>query len=167
MRENRRLLTGLAIAVALHVMAFGFVRWSSTGPGWSPDRDLVVLESNSWTGTPVDVFFGPPKIFRADGATSEEPPDRVLEAARLLGMPPTCMSREIPPRGPGSGQVRLTVNANGRIDAVSLDQSTGDSCWDAVAMRVAGDLWYQWLPNARFPAPVELLQPITVGLAQE
>lgn len=166
-RENRRLWTGLAIAVGLHVAALGLVRWSGSGPEWSPDHDTVTLESNSWTGTPVDAFFGPPKIFRPDGTIAEEPPDRVLKAARLLGMPPTCLSREVPPSAPGSGQVRLTVNAIGRIEAVSLDRSTGDSCWDAVAIRVAGDLWYHWLPNERFPAPVELLQPITVGLAQD
>ena len=27
--------------------------------------------------------------------------------------------------------------------------------------RVAGDLWYRWLPNEEFPAPVELIQPLS------
>lgn len=165
-KENRLVWAGLGIAVLVHLAAVGFLRWSSHGPEWSPDRETVTLEAGSWTGTPVDVRFGPPRIFRSDGTIAEEPPDRVLETARLMGMPPICLSRAIPPSAPGSGQVRLTVNDVGRIGAVSLHQSTGDSCWDAVAVRVAGDLWYHWLPDARFPAPVELLQPITVGLAQ-
>lgn len=160
-------MTGLAIAVVLHAAAFGLVRWSHSGPEWSPDTEAVTLEQNSWTGTPVDAFFGPPRIFRPDGTTAEEPPDRVLAAARLLGMPPICLSRAIPPSAPGSVQVRLTVNARGRINAVSVEQSTGDTCWDAVAMRIAGDLWYHWLPSDQFPAPVELLQPMTVGLARD
>ena len=81
-------------------------------------------------------------------------------------MPPDCLARKIAPSAPGTGQVRLKVNSSGRIDAVALDQSTGDLCWDLVAIRVAGDLWYRWLPSKRFPAPLELLQPLTVGLSQ-
>lgn len=166
-KENRVLLAALGAAAVLHVVAFAFIGFSGNGPVWTPDRESVTLEATSWTGTPVDVFFGPPRIYQADGTLAHEPDDRVLEAARLLGMPPICLSREIPPRGPGSGEVRLVVNENGRIDRAALHESTGDSCWDAVAVRVAGQLWYRWLPSDDFPAPVELLQPITVGLTQD
>ena len=166
-RENRTVFVGLGVAVLLHVAAFAFVGWNRTGPEWSLDRSSVTLEPASWTGTPVDVFFGPPRIYRPDRTLAHEPDDRVLEAARLLGMPPTCLSRDIPPAAPGSGEVRLIVNEDGRIDHVAMTRSTGDTCWDAVAVRVAGQLWYRWLPSDEFPAPVEVLQPITVGLAQD
>lgn len=151
----------------VHVAVLGIVAWSRAAPEWRPKNDTVRLEDGSWTGTPVNVFFGPPKIYESDGTIAEEPASRILEAARLLQMPPECLSREIAPSAPGFGQVRLTVNSSGRIDAVVLEQSTGDLCWDKVAMRVAGDLWYRWLPSERFPAPLELIQPITVALAQE
>ncbi|MGI9627671.1 MAG: hypothetical protein ACR2QM_12600 [Longimicrobiales bacterium] len=165
-RERRILRGSLGVAVALHAVAFGFVAWTRVAPEWSPGNEMVRLDEGSWSGTRVDVFFGPPMIFEADGAVAEQPPERTLEAARSLQMPPACFDRDLPPSAPGSGQVRLTVNASGRIDAVTLDKSTGDACWDLVAKRVAGDLWYRWLPSERFPAPIELLQPITVGLSQ-
>ena len=166
-RDRRVFRISLGIAVVLHVAALGLIGWSKMAPTWTPDSETVRLEENSWTGTNVAVLFGPPKIFRADGTLSEEPPDRILEAVRVLGMPPLCVGREIAAAAPGLGEVRLTVNARGRIDAVTLTRSTGDACWDQVATRVAGDLWYRWLPDERFPAPLELLQPLTVGLAPE
>lgn len=164
--ERRVYRVSLGIAFVVHGAAFGLVAWSHAGPQWSPGQDSVQLEEGSWTGTPVDVFFGPTRILESDGTLAEEPPDHILEAARILHMPPECLAREIPPSAPGSGQVRLTVNSSGRIDAAALDQSTGDSCWDLVAVRVARDLWYHWLPNEQFPAPLEVLQPVTVGLSQ-
>ena len=165
-RDRRVFRASFGIAILLHVAALGLVAWPRTGPEWRPGGETIQLEVDAWTGTPIDVFFGPPKIYEADGTIAEEPPDRILEAVRVLQMPPECLAREIAPTAPGSGQVRLTVNSSGRIDAVALDQSTGDPCWDRVATRVAGDLWYQWLPSDRFPAPLELLQPMTVGLSQ-
>lgn len=84
----------------------------------------------------------------------------------MMQVPPLCLGREIPPAAPGLGEIRLTVNAEGRIDAASLSRSTGDPCWDQVATRVAGDLWYHWLPGDR-AAPLVVLQPVTVGLGLE
>lgn len=166
-RDRRVFRVSLGIAVVLHVAALGLIGWSRVAPTWRPDSEAVRLEEDPWTGTPVAVFFGPPKIVEPDGTLSEEPADRILEAVRVLGMPPICMGREIATAAPGLGEVRLTVNARGRIDAVTLTRSTGDACWDQVATRVAGDLWYRWLPDERFPAPLELLQPLTVALAPE
>jgi hypothetical protein len=166
-RDSRVLRISLGIAVVLHIAALGLIAWSKVAPTWRPDAEAVRLEEDAWTGTHVAVFFGPPRIVQPDGTLSEEPPDRILEAARVLRMPPICMTREIATAAPGLGEVRLTVNARGRIDAVALTRSTGDACWDQVATRVAGDLWYRWLPDERFPAPLELLQPLTVGLAPE
>lgn len=166
-RDRRVLRVSLGIAVVLHVAALGLITWSRGAPTWQPDSDAVRLEEDPWTGTPVTVFFGPPRIVQVDGTLSEEPADRILEAVRVLHMPPICLTREIATAAPGLGEVRLTVNTDGRIDAVTLTRSTGDDCWDRVATRVAGDLWYRWLPSDRFPAPLELFQPLTVGLVQQ
>lgn len=40
-------------------------------------------------------------------------------------------------------------------------QSSGFPCGDAVLQRIAGDLWYRWLPNDEFPPPVELVQTLS------
>ena len=166
-RKRDRRLVGISVGIAaiLHVVVIGFVTWTGPGIELRPGSETVRLEENPWTGTSVDVFFGAPRIYRPDGTIAREAPDRVLEAKRILRMPPACLSRDVVPVAPGSGEVRLTVNARGRIDLVVLTRSTGDLCWDQVATRVAGDLWYRWLPNDGFPAPLELLQPLTVGLA--
>ena len=55
------------------------------------------------------------------------------------------------------------VDEGGRTDDVEIEQSTGDACADEVLSRVAGDLWYRWLPSEEFPAPVDLVQPITLA----
>ena len=41
----------------------------------------------------------------------------------------------------------------------------GDACGDQVIETVAGDLLYHWLPSERFPAPVDLIQPVTLTQA--
>lgn len=165
-RERRVLWVSLALAAAAHAFAFAFWTFERSGPEWSPDRSTVELEAGSWTGTRISVLFGPPSILGATGDFVQEPDDRILEAARMMQVPPLCLGREIPPAAPGLGEIRLTVNAEGRIDAASLSRSTGDPCWDQVATRVAGDLWYHWLPGDR-AAPLVVLQPVTVGLGLE
>jgi hypothetical protein len=163
LREQSRRVLGwsLGIAALIHVAVFYFVSWSGTeGESGS---GLTLLATAQWTGAPVDVFFGPPKIFEPDGTLSTEAPDRVLEAARAIRLPPACSASALEVGTPGSGSVRLSVNGRGRVDSVALNESTGNACWDGVATQVAADLWYRWLPSDRFPAPVELLQPITVA----
>lgn len=163
-RRDRHILgVCIAIAAALHVVVIGLVSWTRAGAEFVPGSDAVVLEPDPWTGTAVDVFFGPPGIRQPDGSTAREPDDRVLAAKRLMQVPPICLSRAVP-SAPGAGEIRLTVNAAGRVDLAELTQSLGDACWDRVALRVAADLWYRWLPNETYPAPVEVLQPLTVGL---
>ncbi len=165
-RERRVLWVSLTIAAAAHAFAFAFFAWDRPAPVWHPDRSAVALESDPWTGTRISVVFGPPSVLVTSGEFVQEPRDRVLEAVRMMQVPPLCLEREIPPAAPGSGEVRLTVNAAGRIDKASLSRSTGDPCWDLVATRVAGALWYRWLPGDR-TAPLEVLQPMTVGLGLE
>jgi hypothetical protein len=165
-RERRVLWVSLTIAAAAHGFALVFFTWDRPGPVWTPDRSSVELVSDYWTGTRISVLFGPPKIRLPSGDFAQEPEDRILEAVRMMQIPPFCLGQAIPPAAPGSGEIHLTVNAEGRIDSAALTRSTGDPCWDQVATRVAGDLWYRWLPGDRV-APLEVLQPITVGLGLE
>ena len=44
---------------------------------------------------------------------------------------------------------------------MSSSVSTGSACGDATLARVAGDLWYRWLPSEEFPAPVDVVQPLS------
>jgi hypothetical protein len=103
-RDRRVLVVSLSIAAALHVVAFTFVAWTRPGATWTPGHDTIELEPDAWTGTRIEVLFGPPKILRPQGEFIEEPPDRVLEAMRVMQVPPMCLGREIPPAAPGSGR---------------------------------------------------------------
>jgi len=165
-RDQRVPLVSLLIAAVLHAVAFVFVAWTQPAPTWTSGHDAIELEPDAWTGTRIEILFGPPKILSPDGEFIQEPPDRVLEAMRMMQIPPLCLGRAIPPSAPGIGEIRLTVNGIGQIDAATLNVSTGDPCWDQVAIRVAGALWYHWLPGD-LVAPLEVLQPITVGLGLE
>ncbi len=129
---------------------------------WSPEfevefsRATVVrrspAEESPKASTFVEVSFGPPEIVTASGAVSREPPDRTLQAGRVIQLPIRCAGLAHWGSTPSSGRVRLRVNAAGRVDEAQLTQGTGDSCADQVIMSVAGSLWYHWLPNDRFPA---------------
>jgi hypothetical protein len=118
------------------------------GPGGAPMR--------------FDLLFGPPTLSAADGTPWTEPEDRILPARRAVHPPMGC---QVPPSGtpvPFSGRVRLRVDASGHATVLELVERTGDGCADEVLAIVAGDLWYRWLPNDRFPAPVVLVQPVTL-----
>jgi hypothetical protein len=86
----------------------------------------------------------------------------VLEARPILELPDDCADLVPTGREPMSGLVRLRVPVDGRVDRVQLTQSTGDDCGDRVILAVADALLYRWLPNDQFPAPVDLIQPITL-----
>lgn len=162
-RSRRVFLWSLVAAGAAHAGVIGFASWQAS---LAEARPPAVPEPSAtqWTGAPVDIFFGPPRIFRSDKTLAEEPPSRILEAARSIHTPSACSAHEARAATTvGSGVVLLTVNESGRIDLASVDQTTGDRCWDAVALRVVKDLRYEWLPSERFPAPVEVLQPMTVA----
>ena len=154
------------MAAVAHVVALGFITLRGPEVTWTPDQSAIEIEGDPWTGTRIEVLFGPPKILSPDGELVQEPPDRILEAMRVMQVPPLCLGRAVPPAAPGFGEIRLTVNASGRIDEAALSSSTGDACWDQVAVRVAGDLWYRWLPG-ELEAPLQVVQPITVGLGLE
>lgn len=48
------------------------------------------------------------------------------------------------------------------LRTTKLTRSTGDRCGDEILTEMADALVYHWLPTERFPAPVDLLQPVTV-----
>ena len=112
---------------------------------------------------PLDLFFGPPAIADAEGVFALEPPERVLEADRLVFLAPGCRAIIVGSGAVIRGTVRLAVRSNGLADVVGVVRSTGSDCGDAAMERVAGDLWYRWLPSDEFPAPVELIQAVTIA----
>jgi hypothetical protein len=164
--KNRRVFAwSLGLAALIHIAVF--VLW----PGFrveplagSGGQDQAVSEAEGGL-TFVDVFFGPPDIFEVDGMLSREPPDRVLEADRVLQLPTECATLGQEGRTPAYGRVRVRVRPSGRADVVGIAESTGDECGDEVIRTVAGDLLYHWLPSERFPAPVDLIQPVTLTQA--
>ncbi|MEX2530540.1 MAG: hypothetical protein WD960_07195 [Gemmatimonadota bacterium] len=66
---------------------------------------------------------------------------------------------------PAEAQLRLEVNAVGRVTAAVVETSMGDGCSDGILTAIANSLWYEWLPNETFPPPVILIQPMRVVAA--
>ncbi len=157
----------LGIAAAIHAAVFLLT------PGFRTElvtSSEIRLErpGGSAAGSPIllSIFFGPPTITAPDGTTHTEPPDRVLEAERLVLFPEDCPPLALTAETALRGRVRLRVNPSGRTKVVDVAGSTGNSCGDEVMSIVADALWYHWLPNDAFPPPVELTQPITMTEVQ-
>jgi hypothetical protein len=161
-RQDRRILAWcVGVAAALHVAALLLLPGLPETADPTQDLELERAEIVGGQAIPLDVFFGPPIIERAGGRRSFEPPTRVLEAQRAVFLPASCR-RAL--QGTGrvfSGSVRLTVLVSGRVGKVSVFESTGARCSDDVLATVADDLWYLWLPTPEFPAPVDVIQPMT------
>ena len=158
--ERRLYVLCWSLAAVLHVGLFVVLRQTRITV---EDREYNIesVEITDRKPIPLDLFFGPPAITNATGGYSVEPPERVLEVDRLVYLPGTCRAII---RGTGDvarGSVRLKVNGTGRVDVLGVERSTGFPCGDATLTRVAGDLWYRWLPSEEFPAPVELVQPLS------
>jgi hypothetical protein len=164
-RQRRVFRWSLGIAILLHGALFAFVQFR-TEPlaGWDEEE---VAEASPGEGRPfyVEVVFGPPEITRPGGGVVRE--DRQLEADRTVLLPPGCGVLAQTIEGEPHGRVRLRVRRSGRTDVVEVTQSTGSACGDEVVRMMAGALWYHWLPNERFPAPVDLIQPVTLLLPDE
>lgn len=174
LRARHRKILGWSLGIAL-VVHLGFfllgpefrtspLSGSDTGP---PAPDSATADSVAPASAVVDVLFGPPTISRPDGSTWSEPPERRLEARRGIELPPLCAAVGREKGMPLSGRVRLTVKASGRVDVTGLAERTGDACADVVLTTVAGSLRYHWLPDEQFPAPVELVQPVTLTDVRE
>jgi hypothetical protein len=172
-RRNRRIVVAsVAIAAALHLVAFlvfPHVRFSVFGDarfGAAAERSMIL------GGMEVSLHFGPPLILLPDGSWEEEVEERVLDRERVaigdLQVELTCADAFLPDAPPREGSVRLRVDPLGYARVVALESSTGEGCADRALEVAAGALWYRWLPNARYPAPVELIQPVRLqGVAEE
>jgi len=161
-RDRRVILWSLAIAAVVHAAVF--LLWPTMQIEPLAVEETLVEAGGEIVGimVAVDVTFGPPMIFEADGSVTLEPPDRVLQADRILGLPTECEALLERDRTPAQGLVRLQVVASGHTIVGGLEESTGDECADEVILTVANDLLYRWIPSDRFPAPVDLLQPVTL-----
>ena len=161
-RERRVWIWSLTAAVVLHVIVF--VLW----PAWTvepfPFSELELRSGSGDSGPSVyvDVIFGPPEIFEENGSVSVEPPHRVLRATRILGVPTSCVALSQEGVTPAEGRVRLRVFYDGHAEVLDLVKTSGNDCADEVITAAANALRYLWLPNERFPAPVDLIQPVTL-----
>jgi hypothetical protein len=90
------------------------------------------------------------------------PPERVLMAERAVRLGEGCFPLTNEGRTPIGSRVGLRIRSSGRVDVLGLLASTGDPCADRLLTEIAGDLWYHWLPNQRFQAPVNVEQPVTL-----
>jgi hypothetical protein len=165
-RQQRRVLGwSLAAAVLLHVAVFVFSPTFHADPlvGGDAHADLGDRPgTEARAPLAVDVRFGPPRITLPDGSTWTEPPDRVLEADRVVDLPPGCSQGMGGEGATATGAVRLRVPPSGRAEVVEVVEGAGNPCADRILSMVAGALWYHWLPDERFPAPVDLVQPLTL-----
>jgi hypothetical protein len=168
-RQRRIILTSIGIAVVAHLVFFlvaPHLRFSVTS-----DRIFgeAAMERLVLGDLAVDLHFGPPRILLPDGSRAEEPPDRFLEASnmalRVLEVSPVCADSFRPGLPPFEGEVRLQVGREGRVTVMGLEARTGDRCADAALLSAAESLWYRWLPDDRYPAPVDLVQPLRVSAA--
>jgi hypothetical protein len=169
-RQHRRVLGwSLAAAALLHLAVLAL------NPGWVLDQISIFaprsLEDRD--GPPelglVDVSFGPPQIFLPDGSLRQEPPERVLEALdvdiRGIRWAQGCVWVGSNGFERIKGEVELEVGREGFVREARISRSSGDGCLDQMLVAISGTLWYRWLPNESSPAPVRLLQPMTVDLA--
>lgn len=158
------MLRGALIAsVALHAALLGWVGFRYAD-GRRPTEEAPAAPVSLLTAAGyVSVLFGPPTIFTADGRGRTEPNDRILEAERLTELPVSCGTRRARAAFPVSGTVRLSIRASGDADVIRMAESTGSACADDVIRTVASALRYHWLPDERYPAPVQLVQPVTVA----
>jgi len=163
-RRHRQVLAwSLGLAVVIHAAVLFYGPWLRNDPGPGSGTELVAGSDPALGGLAVNVFFGPPAIVLAADSLSQEPSWRVLKTSRILPPPFACSARDWLEVEYARGSVRLIVGPGGRPDTVSLDGSTGSRCWDAVMTGLATDLRYRWLPSDRYPAPVEVFQPMTLS----
>lgn len=169
-RRNRRVFAAsMAAAAAIHVGVFVAFPGVRPDPTWSrvvepSDPGEPADLATSWEL--VDVFFGPPAVVEDDGTLWQEPPERVLEARKVevanVRFSASCRERPTSDLVPAEARVRLVLSAGGRVVERSVAVSSGDPCRDELLASIARSVWYQWIPNERFPAPVELIQPMRV-----
>lgn len=161
-RHRKILAWSLVVAVVAHLAIFALTPVFRATPLGSTDLPPDTIGTAAGANALVDVVFGPPTIVGSDGGSWTAPAERILPAQRGARLRPACAKLLTDGRAPLRGRVQLRVKASGRVDVLGFDRETGEPCADEVLREVAGDLWYHWLPDARFPAPVLLVQPVTL-----
>lgn len=168
-RSNQVFVLSFLIAAGLHLALF------LRNPAREievPERDRNVatidaLEFPGAGGTLFSVMFDPPRILSPDGTFKREPPERVLLAQNIdvsqSLSSSVCEGRDSGSIASVSGQAHLRIGETGRVTRAEVRESTGDPCHDAVIAGIAGALWYRWLPNAEYPAPIELIQSMRIA----
>lgn len=168
-RRNRTVLAwSLVAAVAIHAAVFLLApvfHADPLPPGVSPPEE----EPAAGFARPIllEVTFGPPRIAGRDGVVRTEPGERVLATRRLVPDQRGCTALARPPENPLRGAVRLRVGSSGRAVSLGVTESTGHACADRVLVEVADALRYHWLPDDRYPAPVDLVQPVGLYETEE
>ena len=162
-RQHRRVYgASLLIAVVLHVVAF------ITFPGLrgevivTPDLELDTVGNVGVANAWVDLLFGPTEVRIAGDAHWTAPPERFLEADRPIRLPDRCLHLAGNTQPRRVARVGLRIKPSGRVDVLGMVSGTGSSCADDIIAEAAGALWYHWLPNDRFPAPLDVEQPVTL-----
>jgi hypothetical protein len=162
-RRDRRILAwSLAAAALVHVAIFALAPSIRVEPFGGSDVELDTTGVAGGANATVKVLFGSPTIVVADRAAWTAPPERVLTAEREVHLRDDCFGLATEGRTPASSRVGLRIRASGRVDVLGVVSSSGDACADQVLKEVAADLWYHWLPNERFEAPVDVEQPVTL-----
>jgi hypothetical protein len=161
--QHRRILTwSLGAAAAIHVLVFLLMPTFRAEPLDRPDLELDTIGTVGGANALAEILFRPPILREANGSEWVAPPERVLAAERGIRLASRCTYLIGAHRARLNGRVQLRVHESGRVEVLGLAGSTGNACGDGVIKDVAGALWYHWLPNDRFPAPVELTQPVTL-----
>lgn len=155
----------LVVAAVAHAAVFLLAPGFRAEPLSRPDVELDTTGVAGGANASVRVFFGPPTVNTREGSDWTAPPDRVLSAERAVRLQGACVRLTVEGRTPVGGRVGLRIRASGRVDILGVVSGTGDSCADLILAEVAGDLWYHWLPNDRFEAPVNVEQPVTLMAA--
>lgn len=165
--KHRRILAwSLGGAVAIHLAVFLLVPEFQVEPLGGSDTVLDTTGVASGANATVELLFGPPAVRQTDGSHWTAPPDRVLSAEREARLEANCLAVGREGRLPLRIVVHLRVRPSGRVDVRGLSDGEGDPCGARIIQEAAGALWYRWLPDERFPAPVEVVQPVTLITAR-
>ncbi len=163
-RDRRIVQASVGIALLAHAAFFILAPRFQFSVASDPHFGDAAVRSLVLGGVEVDLHFGPPSIRVADGSYRTQPAERFLDHEGVtlgsLQVELLCADAFLPGSGPRDGAVRLRVGITGHASAPELEESTGDPCADAAIVAAAGALWYRWLPNLEYPAPVELVQPV-------
>ena len=162
-RRDRRVFgVALLVAALLHVVVFVAFPGFRVEVLGTPDIELDTAGIAGGANASVELHFGPTVVRLADGGAWTAPPDRFLEADRPIRLARRCRRLAGLEHPLAGGSVGLRIKVSGRVDVLGLVSSTGDPCVDGIISEAAGALWYHWLPNDRFPAPLDVEQPVTL-----